>query len=254
MKNMNNVNQKVNTTSNDKTTKNYSLGKLSYLYKRILIIDTETSGLNPILDSIIEIAAIVCTTDMNGNIINTEELDDFIKLPVGKKLDGKIVQLTGITDYDLERHGNEADVIRNKLYKLLLGEEKTLIIAYNAGFDLGFIYNFLKHTNFDYILNSSNIDFIDCLTIYKDRALYPHRLKDAIEHYSLQDIVQNTHRAIDDAKATLEVLNCIAKECNDLDKYINLFGYNPKYPILNHPVRKVHFQPQPYGSNKKIYE
>ena len=63
---------------------------------------------------------------------------------------------------------------------------------------------------------------LDAMTVYKDRREYPHKLKNAIEAYGLSG--ENTHRAVDDAAATVELLWAMAEECDDLHRYINLFG------------------------------
>ena len=44
------------------------------------------------------------------------------------------------------------------------------------------------------------------------------------------------------------------KECNDLDKYINMFGYNPKYGINGAKISSVKYLPQPYNLKKKLYQ
>ena len=93
---------------------------------------------------------------------------------------------------------------------------------------------------------------LDALTVYKDRRPYPHTLKDAIAAYQLK--TQNTHRAIDDVKATFELLCAMEQELNDLDQYINLFGYNPRYGMNGRRIASVRYRPQAYGLKKKLYE
>ncbi len=62
------------------------------------------------------------------------------------------------------------------------------------------------------------------------------------------------HRAIDDAKATLELICTMGKEKDDLVRYINLFGYNPKYGVLGQKISSIKYVDQLYNSTKKIYE
>ena len=82
-----------------------------------------------------------------------------------------------------------------------------LVVAYNAQFDLSFVNYFLNNLGKDNALD--NAKYLDALTVYKDRRPYPHTLKDAVKVYSLK--TQNTHHAIDDTKATLELL-CAMRE------------------------------------------
>ena len=83
------------------------------------------------------------------------------------------------------------------------------------------------------------------MTIFKDRREFPHKLADAIEAYHLGDSVENSHRAIDDAKSLLAVLQAMDKERPDLIKYINLFGYNPKYGVNGKPIPGITYKAQP---------
>ena len=84
---------------------------------------------------------------------------------------------------------------------------------------------------------------------------YPHKLKNAIETYNLQDKVQNSHRAIDDVLATVAVMEEMEKEDNDLLSYVILFGYNPKYGPPYPAIRSVTYKPQRFGPNEhRLYE
>nr|HPN61352.1 exonuclease domain-containing protein [Bacilli bacterium] len=128
------------------------------------------------------------------------------------------------------------------------------LLAYNASFDLQFLFAFFKKMKMEHILNLSHIDYYDCLTMYKDRAPYPHKLQDAINFYGLKEEVKNSHRALDDARATLVLFQTMMNQCDDGLNYRNLFGYNPKYPRRHHPIHKIKFRPQAYGASKKIYK
>jgi DNA polymerase III epsilon subunit-like protein len=90
--------------------------------------------------------------------------------------------------------------------------------------------------------------------VYKDRRSYPHRLCNAIDAYGLAGKVVNSHRAIDDVLATVAVMEAMAGELDDLDKYINLFGYNPKYGIDGKPIGSVTYRPQSYDPRAPLYQ
>ena len=57
----------------------------------------------------------------------------------------------------------------------------------------------------------------------------------AIDAYGLSGQVVNSHRAVDDVVATVAVMRAMEDERDDLDRYINLFGYNPKYGVEGSP-------------------
>ena len=97
-------------------------------------------------------------------------------------------------------------------------------------------------------------DKLDLLTVYRDRHSYPHRLCNAIEQYDLSGKVVNSHRAVDDVIATVAVMEEMEKERDDLDCYVNLFGYNPKYGIEGKAISSVTYKPQPYNPKRPLYE
>lgn len=219
-------------------------------FDRIIMLDTETSGLNFKHDRIIELAAICCEMK-SGNIEITSEMDDFIKLPDGWKLDEKIVELTHITDEMLETEGISSTESAKKFVAMLDGG-RVLLIAYNAQFDMNYLFYFLHREGLAEKLKG--VKMLDALTVYKDRHDYPHKLENAIVVYDLSDKVVNSHRAIDDTKALLEVLKEMSKELPDLSKYINLFGYNKKYGISGTKISSVTYKPQGYDRKQKLYD
>jgi len=127
-----------------------------------------------------------------------------------------------------------------------------LILAYNAHFDLSFLYYLLLRDGDPTILRGK--DKLDLLTVYKDRRSYPHKLCNAIESYGLSGKVVNSHRAIDDVIATVAVMEEMEKERNDLMRYVNLFGYNPKYGVEGKPIGSVVYKPQRFDPPKPLYE
>ena len=64
----------------------------------------------------------------------------------------------------------------------------------------------------------------------------------------------NMHRAADDAAATLELLCRMGEELDDLERYVNLFGYNPKYGVPRPRIASVTYRPQYYNAPQKLYE
>lgn len=218
-------------------------------FDKIIVLDTETSGLDFKNDRIIELAGICCECQ-NGEIKITGEMDDFIRLPEGRKLDEKIIELTGITDEMLMNEGI-SDLESAGKFISMFGE-KTLLVAYNAQFDMNYLFYFLYRT--ELFEKLKGVKMLDALTVYKDRHEYPHKLENAIEIYNLQNKVVNSHRAIDDTKALLEVMIAMGEEKDDLEKYINLFGYNPKYGVSGKKISSVTYKPQYYRHEKLLYE
>ena len=63
----------------------------------------------------------------------------------------------------------------------------------------------------------------------------------------------NSHRAVDDVLATFAVMGEMEKERADLERYVNLFGYHPKFGVDGKPIGSVTYKPQPYESTKPLY-
>lgn len=185
-----------------------------------IYFDTETTGLNFADSRIIEIAMLIVE---DGRI---EEYNEFIN--VGFDLPAKITEITGITDEMLITEGvSEASVADDLKRNLTPG---TLMIAHNCQFDLSFVYDLLKRhypSQADDIVSS--LDWIDTVTVLKDRKEFPHKLIDAVKHYGIEEV--NFHRAIDDTKALYDVTCALKKERDDLEEYKNIFGYNPKWGV-----------------------
>jgi DNA polymerase-3 subunit epsilon len=218
-------------------------------YDKLMIFDTETTGLIYSRDEIIEFAAVVLEKQ-GGKVVVTEEYDELIALSPGSFIPPEIVNLTGITNEDVAQRGISKDKLCGDIARMLTGN--TLILAYNAHFDLCFLfYLLLRHGDVSVLKGK---DKLDLLTTYKDRRSYPHKLCNAIEAYGLADQVVNSHRAVDDVLATVAVMQAMEDEKNDLHRYINLFGYNPKYGISGKPIGSVTYKPQHYDPPAPLYE
>ena len=218
-------------------------------YDRLVLFDTETTGLLFSRDEIIEFAAVVLEK-RNGEVVVTEEYDQLISLSAGGFVPAKIEQLTGITNQMLREKGIPKTRVCCDIARMFQGN--TLLLAYNAHFDLSFLFYLLLRSGDPTILKGK--DKLDLLTVYKDRRSYPHRLCNAIEAYGLSDQVVNSHRAIDDVLATVSVMQAMEDERNDLDLYINLFGYHPRFGVDGKPIGSVTYKPQPYNSPLPLYE
>ena len=218
-------------------------------YDRLVLFDTETTGLNYSRDEIIEFAAVVVER-RNGQITMIEQYDELISLSPGGFVPPKIQQLTGITDLDLMERGISKTRVCCDIARMIAGN--TLLLAYNAHFDLSFLFYLLLRHGDPTILKGK--DKLDLLTVYKDRHSYPHKLCNAIEVYGLQDQVVNSHRAVDDVIATVAVMEKMEEERDDFLRYVNLFGYNTKYGLEGKPIGSVTYKPQGFDPVKPLYE
>lgn len=170
--------------------------------KNIVVIDFETTGFDPIKNEATEVGA-VQIDGKTGEITN--QLNVLVKV-VGK-IPPKIVELTGITNELLDKHGLPKSVVGEYLKQMCDG---AIVVAHNAKFDLGF----LKHQ-----FGITPQYWYDTLEISK--SLYPdvkgHKLGNICERAGIE--LNNAHRAIADVMATVELLN----------KQLNKPGVGQKY-------------------------
>ena len=225
------------------------LDRLFETYDKLFLFDTETTGLIYNRDEIIEFAAVVLEKK-EGKLTVTEEYDELITLSPGGFVPAQIEALTGISNQDIRERGIPKTRVCCDIARMLSGN--TLLLAYNAHFDLSFLFYLLLRHGDPQILKGK--DKLDLLTVYKDRRSYPHKLCNAIEAYDLTGKVVNSHRAVDDVLATVEVMKCMEAERDDLCRYINLFGYNPKYGISGKPIGSVTYKPQGFDPVCPLYE
>lgn len=218
-------------------------------YDRLVLFDTETTGLNYSRDEVIEFAAIVVECQ-NGEPVVVREYDELIALSPGSFVPPKIQQLTGITNEDLRERGIPKAQVCRDIGEMFAGN--TLLLAYNAHFDLSFLFYLLLRHGDATVLKGK--DKLDLLTVYKDRRSYPHKLCNAIDAYGLTGKVINSHRAVDDVLATVEVMKAMEEERDDLCRYLNLFGYNPKYGISGKPIGSITYKPQSFDPVAPLYE
>jgi DNA polymerase-3 subunit epsilon len=106
--------------------------------RRVLILDTETTGLDWRAESIIELAMLAVDVDLQtGKPVGEVEVYEDFEDP-GRPIPPEIVQLTGITSQDVKGQKlNEA-----KIKEMV--ERADLIVAHNAGFDRPFVENRLE--------------------------------------------------------------------------------------------------------------
>ena len=218
-------------------------------YDRLVLFDTETTGLAFSRDEIIQFSAVVLEY-RDGAVETVQQYDHLVTLSPGGFVPPKIQELTGITDLDILERGIPKEQLCRDIADMIAGN--TLLLAYNAHFDLSFLYYLLLRHGDPSILKDK--DKLDLLTVYRDRRPYPHKLASAISAYGLSGKVVNSHSAIDDVIATVEVMKEMIRERDDLSNYVNLFGYLPQFGVDGKKIGSVTYKPQPYGAKHPLYE
>ena len=178
-----------------------------------IIFDIETTGFSAINDKIIEIGAV--------KIKNREIIDTFSEFVYPKcRIPYKITELTGITD-EMVR---DADPIEDVLPKFMKFINGSAVVAHNAAFDTGFIKKNCRDLGLEF--NSTIID-----TVPLARFLYPElkRVKLNLVAKHLGVSLENHHRAVDDAKATVDIFLIFIKKMVEELNINNIRELNSEY-------------------------
>ena len=155
-----------------------------------MVFDIETTGFSSKNDKIIEIGAVKLK---DGEIVDSFStfVDPKVNIPY------KITELTSIT----QNMVNGQPTIDEVLPKFMEFVGDSVLVAHNAAFDVGFIKKNLM--DMGKTLKNPVMD-----TVPLARYLYPDlkkvKLNLVAKHLGIS--LENHHRAVDDAKATAEIL------------------------------------------------
>jgi len=189
------------------------------IYPLILVFDTETTGLDPHNNEIIEFGYQL--KKYNGKRYENM-YEDSVLVKTDQDLTPKIKEITGIDEKMLKDGVTRKEF--QDLLKLLL-KENVLLMGYNVNFDMGFLEQELRRAYGD---NEYTLDYpaIDVLTITRDMKKFPHKLIDCLKHWEIE--YGQLHRALDDTKATYQLFRKLMSKNYMPQAYVNRFGYRYK--------------------------
>lgn len=178
--------------------KKYSGIKSQGNTKTYVIIDLETTGLDPINDRIIEVGAIRIG----------EEIKDYSAI-VKQEIDitEKIRDLTGISDEDIKK-GKAEEIVINELLDFI-GQDS--LVGYNINFDIKFINECLNRFGKSKVRNMT----YDVMKYVKNDKLFlkNYKLETVVKEYGINEKVP--HRALEDVRI-------IQKLIEKLDKLVKI--------------------------------
>lgn len=195
-----------------------------------VVLDVETTGLDPAANAIIELAAV--------RVEFGQEVSHFSELMIPYKVigvtpeaaqslregidyfhegdrlyryvDDEVTKITGITNEMLIGKPTEEEIIRAFAEFL---RPHDLIVAHNAAFDVNFLYDaYMRHLGRPLTNN-----YIDTMSVA--RRVLPHleryRLLDLTEHYHV--VNEGAHRALNDVRATQAVFELMKGDQSSTD-------------------------------------
>ena len=188
------------------------LSREKHFGKKLVAVDTETTGTNTRSNEIIEIGAAV----IEGNTV-TETFQTLVN--PGRKIPSEVIRITGITSDDVAGAPPPADAL--SMFLDFIGDPNaTVLVAHNAEFDRDFIENAIKK----YLKKKIHFETID--TLEMARRLYPagsHRLAHVAEKLGIK--VEGWHRALGDAVMAANIYFVLNRQQNAGLKDIKLKQY-----------------------------
>lgn len=178
----------------------------SFVENTFVVFDIETTGLinDPLtgkMDTVTEIGAV--------KIVGAEIVEKFsILIDPKRKLDAKIIELTGITDAMLVGQPT-IDQVVGDFYKFCHG---AILVAHNINFDYKFMKYYCEQENF--MLENKRIDTVTFAQEVLSLANY--KLNTIANHFN---ITFNHHRAYDDALTTAKIFIELIKLKKGLPNY-----------------------------------
>ena len=192
-----------------------------------IVFDIETTGFSSIRDRIIEIGAVKV---VNGKIV--DRFSTFVNPQ--RPIPFEITNLTSITD-EMVMGSPSIDVILPQFLEFI-GDG--VLVAHNAGFDVGFIEQNCRNLGL-------NDHFVYLDTVALARVLLPtlSKYKLNVVAKALNISLENHHRAVDDAGATAEIfvkfVEMLKKENITTLKEVNHYGDRNVNAIRKMPTHHI---------------
>ena len=163
------------------------------------VLDLETTGFSPVTEKITEVGIMKVK---NGEVI--DKFSCFVNPE--KPIPPRVGEVTNITD-DMVK---DAETIEKVFPKILEFLGDSVIVAHNAGFDVGYLKHNAKVLGYEF-----DYTYIDTLSLAKD--LFPnfkkYKLGKIAEELGIK--VEVAHRALDDVDTTVKVFNVMIKMLKD---------------------------------------
>nr|WP_269091302.1 DEDD exonuclease domain-containing protein [Corynebacterium pseudokroppenstedtii] len=169
-----------------------------------VVVDLETTGLSAHDDRIIEIGAV--------KIQGGEEISRFSTfVDPGRLIPSLITNITGISDDDVNGAPEEAQAVKD----FLQFSRGTVLVAHNARFDIGFLQAASMRAHITWPQPTHLCTLVLARTMLDRSAVGSFKLSSLARHFHAT--TTPTHRALDDALATVTVFHGLLEELGSQD-------------------------------------
>lgn len=182
----------------------------------ILIIDVETTGVDPLKHACIEIGAMLLDRDLNP----LKEYTTYIAPWEGAEIQPEAMAVNGITPADLERAPGIAEVVEQFDCIFQPAARRLFLSGWNVWFDHGFLKMLYTKAQRPWPFRSRMLDMQSIVTFHANMA--PQSQADAVKRFLGEE---QSHRALGDVQQVAKLLKIFA------DKY--------NTPIADAPVETV---------------
>lgn len=196
----------------------------------VAFIDFETTGLDPKENHPTEIAIKKIGIGALGNSY-VKEYQTMIKLPEGVEISEFIQELTGLTTEKVNSEGKDITEVIPEVRNLI--DNKTLVVAQSANFDLGYlaVHFGIEPERF---VCTKTVEFFTA----------PHlstKLNDTHKRYAPENSFEQTHRAMDDVEMLMDIFSGqIRVHGNEaMMFFINKIAIPPERPLVFYPHNAI---------------
>ena len=176
-----------------------------------IVVDIETTGLDPVKDCIMEISAV--------KYRKNRKVDDYVVLiNIDRRVPLHITELTGITNKMLEGGVEVTAALQGFID--FIGED--IVVGYNVPFDLAF----LNQASERYLLRGIFNDYVDVMQIAMEKLPFLGRAKQIVVAKYFGIGTEGSHRALNDC----EICNACYQKLKELS--VPLYSMPDKQVLL----------------------
>lgn len=181
-----------------------------------VVIDIETSGLNPATDGMLEIAAVMLVMNEDGRLTRGKTLAYHVEPFVGARIDQEALEITGIDPESPLRFAIPEAQALHRIFAAVqeqLAAEKcyrAVLVGHNAWFDLSFVLAAAKRAGIRHLPfhTFTTFDTASLSAVVLGETVLARAVKRARIPFN----VQHAHSAIYDAEKTADLFCFLANK------------------------------------------